>query len=148
MSSRFVFRSEWRLPASRDDVYAALRDVGSYPAWWPQVRIARRLDEVSGELHCRSLLPYDLVFVVRREIEDPRRGILQVNQDGDLAGTSRWTISADGAATVAVFDEDVVVNRGSVRRAGLFARPLLRFNHELMMRDGERGLRRYLGDDQ
>src|SRR5581483_12472872 len=62
MSGRFVFRSEWRLPAPPDQVYAVLADVAAYPAWWPQIRGARRFDATSGELTCRSLLPYDLVF--------------------------------------------------------------------------------------
>jgi len=39
-------------------------DVASYPIWWPQVPSARQLDDTSGELRCRSMLPYDLVFVV------------------------------------------------------------------------------------
>jgi len=43
-----------------------------------------------------------------------------------------------------VFDEDVVVRKPLVRRAGLLARPALRLNHAVMMRDGERGLRRHL----
>jgi hypothetical protein len=45
---------------------------------------------------------------------------------------------------VAVFDEDVVVRKSLVRAAGLMARPALRFNHGLMMRSGEQGLRRHL----
>jgi hypothetical protein len=45
---------------------------------------------------------------------------------------------------VAVFDEEVSVGRGMVRAAGLVARPALTFNHGLMMRSGEAGLRRLL----
>jgi hypothetical protein len=141
MSGRYVFHTVWQLPAAPDDIYAALRDVATYPDWWPQVRSVRQLDEVTGELCCRSLLPYDLVFVVTREVEDPVGRILQARQTGDLDGTSRWTIGADGTAT---FDEDVTVHKRLVRAAGVIARPALRFNHDRMMRDGERGLREYL----
>lgn len=141
MSGRYVFHTEWHLPASPDDIYAALHDVASYPDWWPQVRSVRQLDDVTGELRCRSLLPYDLVFVVTREVEDPVGRVLQARQTGDLEGTSRWVIGDDGTAT---FDEDVTVRKALVRAAGVIARPALRFNHDLMMRDGERGLRRYL----
>ena len=45
---------------------------------------------------------------------------------------------------VAVFDEDVSVGRGMLRTAGLLTRPALKFNHALMMRSGEVGLRRLL----
>ena len=141
MSRRYLFHTVWHLSAAPDDIYAALRDVATYPDWWPQVRSVRQLDAVTGELRCRSLLPYDLVFVVAREVEDPVGRVLQARQTGDLDGTSRWTIGADGTAT---FDEDVTVRKALVRAAGVVARPALRFNHDLMMRDGERGLRTYL----
>jgi hypothetical protein len=144
VNARYVFRTEWRIDASADDVYAVLRDVAGYPQWWPQVRDVRQFDDSSGELRCRSVLPYDLVFVVRREIEDPVGRVLQARQSGDLDGTSRWTVRADRTGTVAAFDEDVVVRKTLVRRVGVLARPALRFNHDRMMRNGERGLRRHL----
>jgi hypothetical protein len=64
---------------------------------------------------------------------------------GDLNGTSQWTISADGdGGTRAVFDEDVSVGSGLVSAAGRLFRPALKFNHDLMMRSGEKGLRKHL----
>ena len=45
---------------------------------------------------------------------------------------------------MAVFDEEVDVRKRLVRAAGRLARPALRFNHDLMMRAGEKGLRRKL----
>jgi hypothetical protein len=64
----YVFRTEWRIEAPADDVYAALADVAGYPEWWRQVRTARWIDDRSGELICRSLLHYDLTFVIEREV--------------------------------------------------------------------------------
>jgi uncharacterized protein YndB with AHSA1/START domain len=144
VTSSYVFRSHWRLPARPDRVFEVLADVETYPTWWPQVRGARRLDDGSGELTCRSLLPYDLVFVMHRELEDSERFVLRARMEGDLNGTSQWTVTPDGDSTVAVFDEDVSVGSGKLRAAGRVLRPALRFNHDLMMRSGERGLRHYL----
>jgi hypothetical protein len=90
------------------------------------------------------MLPYDLTFVIQRDVEDPAGRVLRASMTGDLAGTSQWTVEADGEGTVAIFDEDVVVRRTLIRTAGLVARPALTFNHGLMMRSGERGLRSYL----
>jgi uncharacterized protein YndB with AHSA1/START domain len=140
----YVFRSEWRLPAPPDRVYAVLADVESYPRWWPQVRAARRLDATSGELTCRSLLPYDVRFVMHREVEDPVRFVLRARMGGDLTGTSQWAVRGDGSGSIAVFDEDVAVGSGLLRAAGRVLRPALRFNHDLMMRAGEKGLRAHL----
>jgi uncharacterized protein YndB with AHSA1/START domain len=143
-SDHYRFRSVWRIAAHPDRVYAALANVAEYPTWWPQVHAARRLDGASGELRCRSLLPYDLVFVIRREVEDGERRILRASLDGDLAGSSQWTISDEDGQTRAVFEEDVVVRKALIRLVGPAARPALRFNHDRMMRAGERGLRDYL----
>jgi polyketide cyclase/dehydrase/lipid transport protein len=144
-SDHYRFRSVWRIAADPDRVYAALADVAEYPTWWPQVHEARQLDDASGELRCRSLLPYDLVFVIRRELEDAQRRVLGASLDGDLVGSSQWTITDDGAGTRAVFEEDVVVRKALIRLVGPAARPALRFNHDRMMRAGERGLRAHLG---
>jgi hypothetical protein len=143
---RYVFRSTWHLDAPVADVTAALEEVGSYPAWWPEVREATRIDEDTYELRCRSTLPYDLVFETRRSVHDTVGGVLEANMIGDLEGFSRWTISADplGAGTVAVFDEDVVANKRLLRVLEPVARPGFRANHWLMMRHGEAGLRVYL----
>jgi Polyketide cyclase / dehydrase and lipid transport len=144
MPQRYVFRSEWRINAPPDEVYTALADVESYPTWWRQVRSARWLDQRSGELVCRSLLPYDLTFVIERDVEDPAGRVLRGRLTGDLNGESQWTITGTDGRSVAVFDEEVSVGRGMVQAAGLVARPALTFNHGLMMRSGEAGLRRLL----
>lgn len=143
-SAEYVFRSEWRIDAHPDQVYAALQDVASYHIWWPQVVGARWLDADSGEVRCRSLLPYELVFVVHREVEDPTSRILRARLDGDLAGISQWTITERDGGSVALFDEQVRVHKRLLRVAGRLARPALRFNHDAMMRSGEKGLRRQL----
>lgn len=147
-SDRYVFRSEWVLDAAPSRVYAALADVDAYVTWWPEIRSVRRVSDSAGEVTCRSLLPYDLRFTVSRELEDAAAGVLGARLTGDLDGTSRWTVSAAGAGSLAVFDEDVVVRKALVRGAGLLGlgRPVLRANHGVMMRSGLAGLRRHLLD--
>lgn len=144
-ADHYVFRSQWRIPAPPDQVYAALQDVAGYPGWWPEVRETVQLDELSGRVRCRSLLPYDLTMVLTREVEDPVGRVLRARLAGDLNGVSTWTITADGNGSVAVFDEDVSVGKAAVRAAGRLARPVLKYNHDRMMRSGERGLRSRLG---
>jgi hypothetical protein len=143
-SHRYVFRATWRLAAPVDDVYAVLADPESYPAWWPQVRSVVRIGSDAGVMRVRSLLPYDLVVSGTRELEDPIRRVLRARLEGDISGWSGWAISATGAGTVAVFDEDVVVHKPLLRALSHVVRPALTWNHALMMRSGERHLRRYL----
>jgi hypothetical protein len=141
---RYVFRSAWCLDAAPADVTAALECIDDYPTWWPEVRDATPIDEDTYELRCRSTLPYDLVFETRRSVHDVAGGVLEANMIGDLEGFSRWTISAEGAGTRAVFDEDVMLNKRLLRALEPIARPGFRMNHWLMMRHGQAGLRVYL----
>ncbi|MDP9072736.1 MAG: SRPBCC family protein [Actinomycetota bacterium] len=140
----YRFRSEWRMSAPPADVYRALAELGDYPTWWPEVRSARQVDAEAFDLTCRSLLPYDLVFVSRQTRRDPDAGILEAHLSGDLDGFSRWTITGSSDATLAVFDEEVTANKALLRRLALIARPAFQLNHTLMMSHGRRGLRAYL----
>lgn len=144
----YIFRTTWGFDHDADDVYAALADVAAYPSWWPQVRATREIADGVGEVRCRSMLPYDLTFVMHRELEDPERRVLRAHMEGDLVGTSEWRVTPDGPGCTAVFDEDVEVGKRLLRAAGRVARPVLRFNHDLMMRSGHRGLRAWLARER
>jgi len=93
----------------------------------------------------RSLLPYTLELVLRREVEDPGTGELRAAVRGDLHGWSAWHLrqGADGT-TVAAYRQEVELRAPVLRQVSFAARPLLRVNHTVMMRDGERGLRAHL----
>lgn len=144
-ASRYVFHSVWQIAAECARVYETLQDVAGYPAWWPEVREAHQFDPAHGELRCRSVLPYDLVFRLERQVQDPSAGVLRARLSGDLVGTSEWRVRPDAdGGTLAEFEEDVTVGKAGVRAAGRFARPVFVYNHDRMMRSGELGLRRYL----
>jgi hypothetical protein len=141
---RYRFRSIWPVDASADQAYRALREIDDYPAWWPEVRTATRVDEATYDLVCRSLLPYDLAFRTVRSREDPRARVLEARMTGDLEGFSRWTITAAGTGATLVFEEEVDARKALLRRLGAVARPAFVANHALMMRHGRAGLRTYL----
>ena len=141
---RYRFRSIWPADASPEDAYRALREVADYPAWWPEVRTATRVDASTYDLVCRSLLPYDLAFRTVRSREDPRSRVLEARMTGDIEGFSRWTITASGRGATLVFEEEVEARKALLRRVGAVARPAFVANHALMMRHGRAGLRAYL----
>lgn len=136
----FVFEHQWHLPFDPDVVYAALADVDSYRLWWPQVRRMQRIDDESNHAFVRSLLPYTLHLVLTREVEDRDAGVLRVRIGGDLEGWSQWRVEDDAGATLAHYDQEATVTAPGLGRLVPLARPLLRFNHTLMMRSGEEGL--------
>ncbi|MGK4580605.1 SRPBCC family protein [Kitasatospora sp. HPMI-4] len=142
--NHYHLRSVWRLPAEPALVYRALADVARYPQWWPQIRSVRQLDEHSGELAIRSVLPYVLRITIREQRRDAAAGLLQAELGGDLRGWSRWQVGPGGPGTLVLFEEDVRPAKPLMRRFAPIARPLFLTNHAAMMRAGQRGLRAYL----
>ncbi|MFF4507300.1 SRPBCC family protein [Streptomyces sp. NPDC001401] len=138
--THYRFRSLWALPASPATVYEALERAEEYPRWWPQVREVTRLDDTTGVVRVRSLLPYDLHFTARETRRDPVAGVLEIAMSGDLEGWARWTITAADTGTLARYEQVVDVNKPLLRRLAVPGRPVFRANHRLMMRAGRRGL--------
>ncbi|CAM5728992.1 Polyketide cyclase OS=Streptomyces alboniger OX=132473 GN=CP975_05780 PE=4 SV=1 [Streptomyces alboniger] len=143
--TRYRFHSLWPLPADPAVVYDALERVEDYPRWWRQVREVNRIDATTGVVTIRSLLPYGMTFTAREVRRDPAAGILEVALSGDIEGWARWTISVDGAGSLARYEQVVDVNKPLLRRFAVPGRPVFRANHRLMMRAGRRGLVGYLG---
>jgi hypothetical protein len=141
---RYRFVSRWTVDARRDAAYAAIHDVVGYPAWWPEVKEARKLGADHFWLRTRSILPYDLAFDLARTIADPLGGVLEARLSGDLEGVIRWSIEPAGDGCRITFDEDVVTNRAALNRLAPIVRPAYVANHALMMAHGRAGLRTFL----
>ncbi|MFI8852845.1 SRPBCC family protein [Streptomyces sp. 891-h] len=142
--NHYSFRTAWWVPAPPTRVFAVLERAESYPEWWPQVRRLARTGTESGTLRIRSVLPYELSVAMRLSRRDPAAGVLQIGMSGDLDGWARWTIRATGTGAVALFEQDVEVNKRLLRLLAIPGRPLFIANHKLMMRSGHRGLRALL----
>ena len=142
--NRYRFRSVWHVDACPSDVYEVLADIANYPSWWPEVRKATKIDEETGELRCRSFLPFDLVVRLKHSIRNQQAGLLRATLSGDIEGYASWEIIGRDGGTDLVFDQEVVVNKALLRRLVLIARPFFRGNHDVMMRGGFKGLKRVL----
>jgi hypothetical protein len=142
--NRYRFRSVWHVDACPADVYEVLSDIANYPLWWPEIRKATKIDEESGELRCRSFLPFDLVVQVKHSIRNQQAGLLRGTLSGDLEGYASWEIIGRDGGTDLVFDQEVVVNKALLRRLVLIAKPFFRGNHDMMMRGGLKGLKQVL----
>lgn len=142
----YRFHSEWALPVSPARAFDILADLGSYPAWWPQVRSVRRVGEDAAELVCRSLLPYELLFQAAHSAKDADTGLLRATLTGDLEGFASWRIRGTADRSRLSYDQEVVLRKPLPRMVSTVLRPVLLANHEWMMRHGQRGLRGYVTD--
>lgn len=140
----YTFRTTWRVDASVRDAFTALADIEGYPRWWPEIKEVRPVEETRVDLRIRAALPYSLHVRLHKEIEDERTGTLRTSLSGDLEGWSSWSIEAFGTGCILRFEEKVVTTKPIMNALTPIARPLFRLNHFLMMRHGERGLRRVL----
>ncbi|WP_406001937.1 SRPBCC family protein [Streptomyces sp. NBC_00829] len=141
---RYRFRSVWDLTAGPAAVYEVLERVEEYPRWWPQVREVIPVDELTGTARLRSFLPYDLRVTAHAHRRDPAQGVLEVGMEGDLKGWARWTLTALGPGTRALYEQEVEVCKPLMRRLAVPCRPVFRANHAAMMRGGRRGLSAHL----
>jgi hypothetical protein len=141
---RYSFRSVWYVDAASGDVFDVLRDVRTYPAWWPEIKEVWQISDDSIDVRARSLLPYDLRFTMRRTREDRDAGVLEVDMTGDLEGGSRFEITPTSTGSRLVFAEEVTTNKRLLNWLAPIARPAFRVNHTLMMRHGLAGLKTYL----
>ncbi|MEV7390690.1 MULTISPECIES: SRPBCC family protein [unclassified Streptomyces] len=142
--THYRFLSRWPLPFGTTAVFQALERVEDYPDWWPQVRSVTRLNDTTGVITIRSVLPYDMTFTARETRREPEAGVLEIEMSGDIRGWARWTVTADGAGTLARYEQVVDVEKPLLRRLAVPGRPFFRLNHRLMMRSGRRGLLRHL----
>ncbi|MGM1063580.1 SRPBCC family protein [Saccharothrix sp. Mg75] len=146
--NHYRFRSTWSLDEGPVPVYDVLSDLAGYQGWWREVRGGRRVADDAAELRLRSLLPYELVVVLRRDVDDPAAGVLRAVLSGDMDGTATWRIAPAGTGTRLVFEQEVEVRKPLLRALAPVARPLFTANHALMMRSGLRGLRARLAGER
>jgi uncharacterized protein YndB with AHSA1/START domain len=147
----YEFVSNWNIAAPLDRVYAAIEDADSWPQWWRGVlsSVVLQAGDADGIGSVRrtvwkSALPYKLEFdseVVRLEKDK----LIEVRAFGQLDGHGLWRFEPAGDAnTNARYDWTVKTTKPWMNALSPIARPLFRWNHDVIMRWGEQGLNRHL----
>lgn len=148
--SKYHFVTEWDVPASPEIVFDAISDSLRWPEWWRGIRAVSELseDEPQGignrrRYVFRSFLPYDLVFDMRvTKFEPP--DALSGQATGELEGEGWWTFTPTPNGTHVRYVWDVRTTRWWMNVLAPIARPVFSWNHGVVMRWGEWGLRRRL----
>jgi hypothetical protein len=136
----FRFATSFTLEASRSLVHDVLLDLEHYSEWWLQVRAVGKLDDDHALVVCRSRLPYDLDLVLTAVSREPQ--ILEVGIGGPISGWARFRLDESSPGLTEVrFDQEVRAHAPAFIAASYVVKPLLRWNHDQMMRGLVTGLR-------
>ena len=148
----YSFITRWRIAAPLEAVWPLLDDLEHYGQWWPAfvgyADLTPGLHGVGGrsEQVVRGPLPYKLRYVTTvTEYAPPR--IVAYDSIGDLEGKGRFVLEPDGNnATNVTFHWDVSTKGAVLNFLAPLLKPLFAWNHNWVMREGQRGLAARLAD--
>lgn len=151
MSNQYHFTTQWRIPATIEEVADILGDADDLPRWWPSVYLDVQTVEQGDEngigkvvaLHTKGWLPYTLHWSFR-VVESDRPNGFALEAFGDFVGTGRWTFVQDDDIADITYDWKIRADKPLLRYLSPLLKPLFRWNHEWAMRQGEISLRREL----
>jgi uncharacterized protein YndB with AHSA1/START domain len=148
--AEYQFLTTWCIDAPIEAVFDVLNDSPGYPRWWKGVvgvEVLEAGDEIGvGELDhftWRSVLPYSLGFDLRvTRVKRPY--LIEGYASGELEGVGTWRLY-EGAGVAVVYDWRVRTTKRWMNLFGPPARRAFSWNHDVVMRQGGKGLAAELG---
>jgi uncharacterized protein YndB with AHSA1/START domain len=146
----YAFVTTWRFRAPIERVWDAILDYRAWPSWWGAVAETRQIapggpdgmGEIS-EITFRTRLPYRVRFLISvTHVKRPEE--LDGRAVGELEGTGRWRLTAEGDETLVRYFWNVRTTRWWMNLLAPIARPAFNWNHDQVMESGRVGLSRLL----
>ena len=147
----FNFLTTWLIEAPIESVWSALVDYPALPSWWKAIRHVRQIEEANPdgtgglwEINWKTPLGYSIIFKsTNTRFERPY--LLELNAAGELEGTGRWELKSTKEGTLVHYHWDVSTTKAWMNALAIFIRPLMEWNHNIIMEQGGDGLANYLG---
>ena len=151
--AEYHFVSIWQIQAPVERVWEEIYHAERWPSWWKYVAGVEELEPGAAggvgkrmRLLFRTRLPYTLGFDVRvTRVRPPSE--LEAEAAGELEGTGRWTLIPADGGTLVRYNWDIRTTRRWMNLLAPVARPVFRWNHDELMREGGQSLGRLLGAD-
>jgi carbon monoxide dehydrogenase subunit G len=147
----YRYVSTWRLQAPIQQVWAALNDLEHLPTWYAGVQEARELAPGDAQGVGRRVryvikgrLPLRLAFEATTTRSLPPQD-QELQAEGELAGTGRWSLDQHGQITTVRYHWDVRTPRPWMNLLAPLARPIFTWNSKGVMLQAGQGLARFLG---
>lgn len=146
----YAFVTRWRIAAPVEQVWDEILHVERWTRWWRGLLRVEELEHGGADQVgrvCRftwtGWLPYRLVVDMRSlRVRAPKR--LESEARGSLEGQGRWQLTPANGQTLVEYEWRVRTTERWMNRLAPLARPLFIWNHHVVMRRGEEGLRRWI----
>ena len=149
--AKYRFVTIWDVTAPIESVWNEIYHSEFWPNWWKGVESVVELKQGDKDgidsvrrYTWKSLLPYKLTFDMRTVRVEPL-SIIEAVATGELEGKGLWQFSVDRTGTVARYDWEVETTKLWMNILSPLARPLFKWNHDVVMGWGVEGLRKRLG---
>ena len=146
----YEFVTVWRVKAPIDKVWKEIYHSEKWPEWWRGVEEVTELkkgdDQGVGSIRrytWRSALPYRLSFDVETVLVEPMKVIEGIAR-GELTGRGVWNLFERGGYVTARYDWNVETTKSWMNLISPLAKPLFKWNHDVVMRWGREGLAKRL----
>ena len=146
----YQFLTRWRFDASLERVWDEIYHTSRWPSWWKAVIAVEEV--VPGDdlglgaikrFTWRGALPYHITFEMKATRIETHR-VLEGEASGELDGVGRWEFFEEEGGTLAQYDWRVRATKPWMKWLSPIARPVFSWNHDVVMRWGEEGLKALL----
>lgn len=150
--AEYEFTTVWRFDAPLEKVWNEIKHSEAWPEWWKGVL---KMEEIKpgdengvGSIRrstWRSALPYTLEFDLEVMRIEPMN-VIEARAFGELEGTGIWTFSQESETVTHVrYDWKVKTTKAWMNLFSPIAKPFFKFNHDVIMDWGGKGLAKRLG---
>jgi hypothetical protein len=139
----YHFITNWKLRATREEVYNILEDIEALATWWPSVYLdikVREKGQAGGigkivDLYTKGWLPYTLNWAFCVTASKFPEGFA-LRASGDFVGEGVWRFEQEGEYCIATYDWRISAEKPLLRKLTWLLRGLFSANHEWAMQKG------------
>ncbi len=148
--ARYAFVTVWQFRAPIRAVWEEIYHSERWHAWWKGLEPVQELEPGDargvGSLRrfaWRGALPYTMTVAMRVTRVEPLVA-LEGTATGDLEGRGLWQFACRDGLTTTRYEWTVRTTARWMNQTAMLARPVFRWNHDVIMRRGKQGLQRLL----
>jgi uncharacterized membrane protein len=148
----YEFVTVWKFDAPIEPVWDVIKDSENWSEWWKGVLSVKEIKcgnkNGIGSIHrstWKSALPYKLEFDTEL-IKLEHLKTIEAKAFGELEGVGLWTFTAiNDNETIVRYDWKVRTTKAWMNIFSTIAKPFFKWNHDVIMTWGGKGLAKKLG---